>query len=94
MKTSFRVLAVFVLVAVALTCVASAAGPGRYKKQGVACVWDANDNGPDNHRDRIGADAGFDAFRQRSTLGIEHLARGVQFGSLRNIVVVHISLEN
>ena len=36
MKNWVRVLVLFVVVAVALTAVASAAAPGRYKKQGVA----------------------------------------------------------
>ena len=43
-----------VLASAWLTSAAAAPGnePGRYKKQGDKCVWDANDAGPDQCRPR------------------------------------------
>jgi hypothetical protein len=47
-KTS---LALLLAVAWVATAAASPAGePGRYKKEGDKCVWDANDAGPDQCR--------------------------------------------
>ena len=46
-----------VILSVALTfataVIAAPAGPGRYKKQGDLCVWDANDSGPNQCTPRV-----------------------------------------
>ena len=47
MKRAVGLFALVALVCASLVFVSASGAPGRYKKQGNSCVWDAVDNGPD-----------------------------------------------
>jgi hypothetical protein len=46
MKQSISRFVLLAMVAAAVASVVASESPGRYKKQGDSCVWDANDSGP------------------------------------------------